>query len=613
VLGHGQWWFHLRTGDNAGNWSTPVHLGQFKIDTTAPANPSLSSPSHTVGAWSNDSTVELAWSGATDAHSGIDGYSYEWSQTTSTAPDETKDSAASGTTSPVLADGSWWFHVRTVDAAGNWSAPIHLGPFRIDTTASTNPTLATTHPSAWSTDGTVEVTWNGASDEGSGVDGFSYAWSQSATTAPDTVKDAEETATGTTSQPLADGEWWFHLRTRDKAGNWSAPAHLGPFGIDTTAPANPTLSSPSHDVDAWSNDPTVELAWSGATDAHSGIDGYSYEWSQEALTPPDAVKDAEETATSTTSATLADGDWWYHLRTRDNAGNWSGAVHIGPFRIDTVAPTNPTLSSPSHTIGEWSNDETVVIAWAAIPETDGYSHQWSQNAQTTPDMVQDVEETTTAITSVRPDGSWWFHLRRLDQAGAWSRPSHIGPFHVDTTSPETAIVSGPPAFEFTASEPGVFRCALDGPPYADCAPPVLYEHLPPGEHVFRVYALDRAGNADATPAEHRWTISAAPSPSPPPPPPPTPAPPPPPPPQPQPAPAPPKTARAARCVVPRLTGRTLQRSRVLIARAGCRLGHVTRVYSARIKHGRIVKQQPRAGLRLKRGTRINVTVSLGRR
>ena len=79
------------------------------------------------------------------------------------------------------------------------------------------------------------------------------------------------------------------------------------------------------------------------------------------------------------------------------------------------------------------------------------------------------------------------------------------------------------------------------------------------------------------------------------------------------APPPPRTGQAARCLVPRLTGRTLKRARLLAARAGCRLGRLSRVYSAGIDKGRVVKQRPRAGLRLRRGTRIHVTVSLGRR
>ena len=234
----------------------PVDLGPFKVDTAAPGNATPSSPSHGVGTWSNDSTVDIAWSGATDAGSGVDGYSIAWSQQASTTPDAVKDTSGLSTTSSPLPDGDWWFHLRTVDVAGNWSAAIHLGPFRIDTAVPANPTLSSTHTSDWSTDTTVAASSTGATDSRSGVDGYSIDWSQQPSTVPDSVKDT--TGSSSTSAPLGDGQWWFHLRTRDNAGNWSGAVHLGPFRIDTTPPSNPSVTSPSHVPGQWSNDPTVE-------------------------------------------------------------------------------------------------------------------------------------------------------------------------------------------------------------------------------------------------------------------------------------------------------------------------------------------------------------------
>jgi hypothetical protein len=592
-LADGNWWLHLRTRDNAGNWSAAVHLGPFRIDTIAPANPTLSSSSHAVDAWSNDSTVDVSWSGAVDSGSGVDGYSYAWSQSGTTVPDQTKDTSA---TNSALAEGSWWFHLRAVDAAGNWNgSAVHLGPFRIDTTAPTNPTLSSTHPANWSTDRTVDVAWTGATDGASGIDGYSIGWFQSAVTPLDMTKDTA--LSSATSAPLADGSWWFHLRTVDAAGNWSAAVNLGPLRIDGTAPTNPEVSSTSHDVGDWSNDDTIDVTWSGSSDAHSGVDGFSYTWSQIESTAPDQVKDPA--ISSTISDELSDGSWWFHLRTVDTAGNWSAAFHLGPFKIDTTLPTNPTLASPSHAVGTWSNENTVVVRWNGTPAP-SYSYEWSQSESTIPDAVPEGPE--TEFTEDLLDGAWWFHVHAQGESGSWSGTSHLGPFLIDTTAPETYVASTGAGFEFSASEPAGFRCALDGAAYADCVSPVRYDNLPPGEHVFRVFARDRAGNADATPAEYRWTIVAAP---PPPPPPPSP-------PQPQPPP-PPKSDRGVRCVVPRLAGRTLKRARTLLARADCRLGLVRAVYSRRVRKGRVLTQAPRAGTRLARGARVSVSVSLGPR
>jgi hypothetical protein len=527
----------------------------------------------------------------------------------------------------------------------------------------TTQTLSSTHPSGWSDDRTVDVTWSGASDSGSGVDGYSYEWSQTASTTPDLAKDAEETAAGTTSPALADGEWWFHLRTRDNAGNWSGAVHLGPFRIDATAPGNPTQLTPSHTPDGWSNDPTVDVTWSGATDPHSGVDGFSYGWTQSAAATPDMAKDAEETATVTTSPALADGDWWFHLRTRDNAGNWSSAVHRGPFRIDTAAPTNPTLSSPTHTLGAWSSEKTAVIEWDSGPDVDGYSYEWSQSAATAPDSVKDAEESTTSLASPRPDGSWWFHLRTLTDTGAWSHPAHVGPFLIDTTAPSSPVaasLSHTPgssstdrtvdvAWQADDSGSGLAGYSLAWSSEPSTVPDTLADaaetsmtsaELADGAWWFHVRARDGAGNWGAPTHLGPFRIETPPAPQPQPP---TPQPQPPPPaPQPpapelqplpaqpsglqppglQPPPSPPqppppsllpqRSEESSPCLVPRLAGRTLKQARTALARGGCRLGRVGRVFSSRVPKGRVVVQRPRARLRLARGARVNLALSRGR-
>lgn len=65
------------------------------------------------------------------------------------------------------------------------------------------------------------------------------------------------------------------------------------------------------------------------------------------------------------------------------------------------------------------------------------------------------------------------------------------------------------------------------------------------------------------------------------------------------------------CVVPRLVRKTIGAARALLARAHCRLGTISRAYSARIAKGRIVRQRPAAGTRLANGARVAVVVSRG--
>ncbi len=188
------------------------------------------------------------------------------------------------------------------------------------------------HPNgAWSNSPNVTVSWGGATDA-NGIDGYSFAFSPLPGFVPDEVKDAEET-TASLSLPLPDGEHWFHVRARDGSGNWGDAVHVGPIRIDTFAPVRPVPSSPSHRVGGASADRTVDVAWSGGTDSASGLDGFSFSWSQGRAANPDLIKNAEETSSRATSPRLDVGAWWFNIRVRDNAGNWSDTVSIGPFSI----------------------------------------------------------------------------------------------------------------------------------------------------------------------------------------------------------------------------------------------------------------------------------------
>lgn len=83
----------------------------------------------------------------------------------------------------------------------------------------------------------------------------------------------------------------------------------------------------------------------------------------------------------------------------------------------------------------------------------------------------------------------------------------------DLTAPQTTLsrsaifaASRSAKFWFSSSEPGGFLCRLDKHPYRACGSPKRYKHLKPGRHVFRVYAVDAAGNPDPSPAVARFKL-----------------------------------------------------------------------------------------------------------
>ena len=110
---------------------------------------------------------------------------------------------------------------------------------KVDKKAPANPTgvRSTDHTVAkWSRDREVSIVFDPASDGGSGVDGLSYSWTTTATSEPDTEKDAEETATGIVSPTLGNGRWFLHIAAVDNLGHWSDADHYGPFLVDGERP-----------------------------------------------------------------------------------------------------------------------------------------------------------------------------------------------------------------------------------------------------------------------------------------------------------------------------------------------------------------------------------------
>ena len=64
-------------------------------------------------------------------------------------------------------------------------------------------------------------------------------------------------------------------------------------------------------------------------------------------------------------------------------------------------------------------------------------------------------------------------------------------------------------FAFGATPGTKFRCRLDGEEFAPCHSPRTYNHLKPGSHAFRVYAVDASGSRAGAATKFAWRVLAA--------------------------------------------------------------------------------------------------------
>jgi CSLREA domain-containing protein len=88
------------------------------------------------------------------------------------------------------------------------------------------------------------------------------------------------------------------------------------------------------------------------------------------------------------------------------------------------------------------------------------------------------------------------------------------PPSADTRPPAITMLKGPKgkthkttvSFKFAADESGArFECKLDNKKFKSCKSPRKYKHLKPGKHVFKVRAIDQAGNVGAA-VKRKFTV-----------------------------------------------------------------------------------------------------------
>lgn len=128
------WYLHFAVFDSAYNMSSAVHLGPFYIDNVAPHAPSITYASVASGIWSSAMTDTLRWdlepSDTANVHNLL-GYATQWSHSPSLDADTIVNTTGNEMDAD-LAEGIWYFHVRAVDAAHNWSPTAHYGPIYVD-------------------------------------------------------------------------------------------------------------------------------------------------------------------------------------------------------------------------------------------------------------------------------------------------------------------------------------------------------------------------------------------------------------------------------------------------------------------------------------------------
>lgn len=467
-LAEGDYTFRVHASDGV---EDTFATQDFTVDTTPPAVSIASGPSGAT----NDATPSFGFTAGGDA------------TTVECSIDQGSPSyvPCSGTFAPgsPLADGSYTFSVRVTDAAGNQATDTQS--FTVDTSP---PSLSiNSGPSGLTNDRTPSFgfTAEGGARTECSVDQGSPSYV--ACSSP------------YTSTALSDGSYTFRVRATDDAGNQATATQS--FTVDATPPSLSIDSGPA----GATNDGTPTFDFTAEP-------GAAVECSIDHGTP--AYGTCSGAGTHTPGAPLPDGDYFFHVRATDAAGNRT--TRSQPFSVDSAAPSLSIDSGPAGP----TNITTPSF---------GFTAEAGTTVQCSLDQAAYgpcTSATTYAIGTPLAEGTHMVRVRARDGSGNDAVVQRT--FIVDTTPPSLSIDLGPsgttndstPLFGFTAARDATVECSIDQgtPAYGPCASATTFAASAPlgdGAYVFRVRATDPAGNQTiATRAFTVDTVPDAPAPTP---------------------------------------------------------------------------------------------------
>lgn len=469
-----------------------------------------------------------------------------------------------------LGGTTYFWKVTPLNAAGQPLATSDVATFAAQTAPAqpAKPSLAL--------DGKdIDVTWTAPADGGSAITGYVVRYrvvnSGSAWTEVEVDGAGATTATMTGLAPSTTYEAQVAAVNAIDQGLFS----LSQSKLSASLPG--TVKS----LGVASADRALNVTWQAPSVPAGGlpVTGYVVRWTPTAggATDEKTVEQPNTTVTGLEDAT----EYEVEVAAINDMGTGTAVVKNG---TTTGAPAVPdTVISTGPAAGATINTGAPSFAFAGNPAAAAASFECSVDGDAF------AACTSPAALSGLDDGQHSFAVRAVDSRSRRDETPAERTFTVDTVAPETQLNSGPSgttadtAATFTYSAPGAakFECRLDGPAFAVCpSSGKSYTGLGGGEHTFAVRAVDAAGNADPTPVERTWTVTApaaSPSPSPAPAASASPEPSASPAPTASPAPAPtasPAPSAGPRCRVPKLKGKTRKAAKRALAKANCRPGTI---------------------------------------
>jgi pimeloyl-ACP methyl ester carboxylesterase len=253
--------------------------------------------------------------------------------------------------------------------------------------------------------------------------------------------------------------------TIDPSAGSNQTISLSMIVVDTTPPTTPSLTSPSNGLET--NDNTVSLDWSDSTDSGgSGLAGYDVQVdNSSAFSSPEYS--SSPSGSSATTSSLADGLYYWRVRSRDNAGNSSAWTSARTFRVDTTAPSFPTLISPVN--GASTTNQRPTFDWNDVADSGSGLNHYQLQVYDGDITWGDIDVNTTGSSYVPtqdiPFDRVYWRVRAIDDVGntsAWSTESFLDVVPGSVTSLSWRNAAGDPISSIYAGQTVYLRADASG-------------------------------------------------------------------------------------------------------------------------------------------------------
>ena len=473
--------------DAAGNISDASDALSITIDATAPGKPSII----TTTSLTNDATPTIE--GIAEAGSTVTLFVDGETTGITTTADET--TGAYTITPAELSDGDYSLTVTATDAAGNISAASDALSMTVDATAPAQPAITTTTTLTSDATPTIE----GTAEADSTVTLLSSGVAIGTTTANGDGQFSITTST------LADSNYVLTVTATDAAGNISAASSALNLTVDTTAPAQPSITTTT----ALTNDATPAIE--GVAEAGSTVTLFVDGVTTGITTTADGTTGAYTIAPT---VALSDGDYALTVTATDAAGNTSSASSALSITVDTTAPEQPVIATNIATTTD--STPTIVISADAGTTVTLYSNGTVLGTGVANSLV-------TITTPQLDDGDYDITATATDSAGNISDSSTELSFSIDSTAPIKPLITtstsltndSTPTIEGIAEAGSTVTLLSDGSAIAtgvaddDSSFSIISPEQSDGDYSLTVTAADSSGNISEISDSLSLTIDTA--------------------------------------------------------------------------------------------------------